>query len=303
MKKLFVVLLALACVIGCTGCFCSHQWVEASCLEPQTCPLCGKVEGEPLGHRWKDATCQAPQTCEACGETQGEKVDHQWQDATCDAPKTCKWCALTEGEPLAHDWQNATTEKPKTCTACGKTEGERIITDERFTTAANQDLFGSWEMGMSMSGEELSLAEYVDEVRFVMTLCFGEDGTMEIKARFEDMDGFVAHLITVTEEMIYQQFEGMEITREDADLMFEDTYGMSVPEYAAGIWNVVDWNAMLDMYSDHYVYYAEGGSIYLADSWEDTFESSTYILSGDQLTIVDADGTTLELNRAAAQAE
>ena len=206
-------------MIGCTGCFCSHQWVEASCLEPQTCPLCGKVEGEPLGHRWKDATCQAPQTCEACGETQGETVDHQWQDATCDAPKTCKWCALTEGEPLAHDWQNATTEKPKTCAACGKTEGERIITDERFTTAANQDLFGSWEMGMSMSGEELSLAEYVDEVRFVMTLCFGEDGTMEIKARFEDMDGFVAHLITVTEEMIYQQFEGMEITREDADLM------------------------------------------------------------------------------------
>ena len=298
MKKVLILLLALACVLACTGCFCGHEWVEASCLEPKTCPLCGKVEGEALGHRWLEATCQAPQTCEACGKTQGEKADHQWLDATCDAPKTCKWCALTEGEPLAHDWQNATTETPKTCAACGTTEGTRIITDARFTTAANRELFGDWEMEMTMSGEELSLAEYVDEVRFVVTVCFGEDGNLEIKTSFKDMEGFVSNLVSVTEEMIYLQFEGMDIVREEADVMFEATYNMTISEYAAGIWTVVDWNAMLELYSSNYVYYAENGNLNVADRWDDTFETSVYTLAGDQMTIVDPDGTSLDLTRA-----
>lgn len=298
MKKVFVLLLALACLVVCTGCFCGHQWVEASCLEPKTCPLCGKKEGEALGHRWQDATCQAPQTCEVCGESQGEKVDHQWLDATCNAPKTCKWCGKVEGEALEHSWQNATTEAPKTCAACGATEGERIITDERFTTAANQELFGAWETEMTMSGQEMSLAEYVDEVAFVITVHFGEDGNLEIKASFQDMEGFVSNLVAVTQEMIYLQFEGMDITRDEADVMFEDTYGMTIAEYAEGIWTVVDWNAMLAIYADEYVYYAENGSINIAGSWEEEFETSSYTLVGDVLTIVDSDGTTLELTRA-----
>ena len=246
MKKVFVLLLALACLVVCTGCFCGHQWVEASCLEPKNCPLCGKVEGEAL----------------------------------------------------EHSWQNATTEAPKTCAACGATEGERIITDERFTTAANQELFGAWETEMTMSGQEMSLAEYVDEVAFVITVHFGEDGNLEIKASFQDMEGFVSNLVTVTQEMIYLQFEGMDITRDEADVMFEDTYGMTIAEYAEGIWTVVDWNAMLAIYADEYVYYAENGSINIAGSWEEEFETSSYTLVGDVLTIVDPDGTTLELTRA-----
>ena len=303
MKKVFVLLLALACLVACTGCFCGHEWVEASCLEPKTCPLCGKKEGEALGHSWKEATCQAPQTCEACGETQGEKVDHRWLDATCDAPETCQWCALTRGEPLAHTWQNATTEAPKTCAACGKTEGERIITDERFTTQANRELFGDWETEMTMSGEELSLAEYVDEVAFVVTVRFGEDGNMKIITQFKDMEGFVAELVAVTQEMIYLQFEGMDISREDADVLFVDSYGMTVAEYAAGIWTVVDWNAMMELYSANYVYYADGGNVNIAESWDDAFETSSYTLAGDVMTIVDPDGTTLELTRAETVAE
>ena len=298
MKRVLVILLALACLIACTGCFCGHQWVEASCLEPKTCPLCGKVEGEALGHRWLEATCQAPQTCEVCGESQGEKEDHQWLDATCAAPKTCKWCDKVEGEVLEHNWQNATTEAPKTCAACGATEGERIVTDGRFTTAANQELFGAWEMEMTMPGQELSLAEYVDEVAFVVTVHFSEDGNLEIKARFKDKEGFVADLVAVTQEMIYLQFEGMDIAREEADVMFEDTYGMTIAEYAEGIWTVVDWNAMLAIYADNYVYYAENGSVNIADSWDDEFVASTYTLEGDALTLEDEDGTTVELTRA-----
>ena len=78
-----------------------------------------------------------------------------------------------------------------------------------------------------------------------------------------------------------------------------DTYGMTIAEYAEGIWSVVDWNAMLAIYADNYVYYAENGSVNIADSWDDEFVASTYTLEGDALTLVDEDGTTVELTRAA----
>lgn len=298
MKKIGILLLILACVIGCTGCFCSHEWLPATCLEAQKCPLCGKTEGEALGHRYLDATCQAPQTCEICGQTQGEAVDHKWDEATCSAPKSCHWCGKTEGEALEHSWINATTEKPKTCSACGTTEGDRIITDPRFTTAANSHLFGDWQMETSVSGEELSLGDYVDEVSFIATVTFGEDGSLKIKLNFKDLDAFLEELTEITQEIMYAEFENMDISREEAEQVFADAYGMSIAEYCENTWAVVDWNAMLEMYGVNFVYYEENGSIYLADNWESDFSASTYTLAGDLLTIVDPDGTTLELTRA-----
>lgn len=298
MKKIFVLLLIAACVLGCTGCFCGHQWVEASCLEPQSCPLCGKVEGEALGHVWHSATCQAPKTCASCGETQGETVDHQWEEATCLAPRTCRWCELTESVALEHTWQKATTETPQTCAACGSTEGERIVTDERFTTADNQALFGNWETEFLLSGEELNVGDYVEEVAFIATVGFEEDGSLKVTVRFRDLEAFAADLVAVTEEMIYLQFEGMEIAREDADVMFADVYGMTVAEYAAGVWAEADWNAMLEIYAKHYVYYVENGKLNIGRNWESAFESCGYALADDRLTITESNGTVLELTRA-----
>lgn len=300
MKKILVLMLVLACMLGCTGCICSHQWVEANCLESRNCPLCGKEEGDALGHRWLDATCQAPQICEACGETQGETVDHRWVEATCFAPRSCKWCPLTEGEALTHIWQDATTEAPKTCSACESTEGDRIITDGRFTTAANSALFGRWEVDFPMSGEELNIADYVEEVAFVAVIGFMEDGSLEVTVRFKDQESFEADLVEKTQEMIYLQFEGLEIPREDADVMFADVYGMSVAEYAADIWAAADWNAMLELYAKRAVYYVEQGKLNIAKSWEEAFESSDFAITGDKLTIT-ADGTALELARADGQ--
>ena len=297
MKKLMVLLLALVCVIGCVGCICSHQWVQASCLEPKNCPLCGKVEGEALGHIWLEATCMAAETCAACGMTQGEKVDHQWQEATCAGPSACKWCGQTRGEALAHAWQKATTEAPATCSACGMTDGERITTDVRFTTAANSHLFGGWEMEFPMSGETLNLADYVEEVAFIATVSFMEDGNLDVAVRFKDQAGFMADLVAKTQEMIYLQFEGMEIAREDADVMFQDVYGMSVAEYAADVWAEADWDAMLEMYGIHRVYYVQGGVLNIGKSWEAGFEGYTCAISGDRLTITAPSGEVTVLTR------
>ena len=86
----------------------------------------------------------------------GCQCKHEWEEANCKAPKTCAQCGETEGEKTKdHKWEDATTEAPKTCSVCGETEGEKINTDERFTTAACKDLFGTWNGTMSMTAAEM----------------------------------------------------------------------------------------------------------------------------------------------------
>lgn len=154
MKKItaIVLLLALSCLL-LTGCFCQHEWKDATCDDPKTCEKCGETEGDELDHEWEVADCVNPKTCSLCGKTRGEALGHTWTDATCETAKTCTVCGETEGkalghtvlskasciaapkctvcgntvgEPLGHDWEAATRKAPKTCTACGETEGEPL---------------------------------------------------------------------------------------------------------------------------------------------------------------------------------
>jgi hypothetical protein len=300
MKRLISILLLVLCVAILAGCQCEHTWVEASCEVPKTCSQCQKTDGAPLGHTWRAATCKAPKTCEICGLEQGEAAGHTWVEATCTAPKHCLDCELTEGVALEHEWQRATTEKPKTCAVCGSIEGDRIVTDSRFTTAANQAVFGFWETEMTMTGEELEMADYVTEVPFIATLHFGEAGDLALSMRFKDLDAFLTELNANTVELIYQQFADLDMDQEAADEAFESTYGMTVAEYAESIWAVVNWDNLFDVYATNYVYYIDGDQIYLADSWDDEFVFSAFTLDGDKMTIVDSEisgGTVLELTR------
>ena len=239
-RKICVALLALACLVVFAGCQCEHQWVEADCVTAKTCSLCGETEGAPLGHRWLAAACTAAKTCEVCGTVEGEALGHSWVEATCAAPKHCEVCGETEGEALAHTWENATTEQPVTCSVCGATEGERIITDPRFTTEKTRALFGDWEFDMNITGEELDMAEYVEEVPFIATLNFAEDGTLSMRVRFKDLDTFLTELNGATVELMYQEFEDLDMTRDEADAAFVDTYGMGLEEYAAAIWSSIN---------------------------------------------------------------
>lgn len=297
MKRIGILLLVLACILGCTGCICSHQWVEADCLTPKTCPLCGKTEGQAPGHRWQEATCLAPQTCGICKLTQGETVDHSWSDATCTAPKTCRWCGLTEGEMLNHNWEKATTEAPRTCTYCNATEGERIITDERFTTEANQMLFGKWITEAVMAGEDLNLESFMEQIPVVVTLVFGEDGTMEKRVSLPDPEAFLEELISITEERLYAQFEEMDIDRETADEMFADAYDMTISEYAAQSWVNADLDGMLNVHGIQGVYYASGDILNTAANWASEFTNNLFAIEDSKLTITNPDGTAMVLTR------
>lgn len=116
---------------------CQHQWVNADCMFPKTCRICGKAEGEPLGHVWKDATCTTPKTCSLCNKTEGVALGHTWQSATCTEPKTCKICQVTEGSAKGHaegDWittkkatLTTTGEETLSCSVCDKLLDSRSV--------------------------------------------------------------------------------------------------------------------------------------------------------------------------------
>ena len=55
---------------------------EAGLTEGVGCRICGDILVsqeilDALGHNWLDATCAQPQTCETCGEHQGEALPHE----------------------------------------------------------------------------------------------------------------------------------------------------------------------------------------------------------------------------------
>lgn len=152
-KKIELLLLAAVFTLVLSGCSCKHDWKSATCLEAETCSLCGETQGEALGHKWQDASCIAPKTCSVCGATEGEKADHQWKEDGCinickvcgaedpDSPghtwelipgadyaKQCTTCfAFDEGIP-EHDcvWLDATCSSGKTCSICGDIDGDAL---------------------------------------------------------------------------------------------------------------------------------------------------------------------------------
>lgn len=76
----------------------THEWVDATCVTPKTCSICGETDGEALGHTWleKETICTAPKTCSVCGET-GEAGEH---DLSKSYDGKCQVCGMQVGTPL-----------------------------------------------------------------------------------------------------------------------------------------------------------------------------------------------------------
>lgn len=86
MKRIIsaVLLLVLCCTL-LTGCFCKHEWQDATCTTPTTCALCDKTEGEALGHMAGDfvdgevdfeaKTVRSYQNCKICGESLHSEIN------------------------------------------------------------------------------------------------------------------------------------------------------------------------------------------------------------------------------------
>lgn len=290
MNKRFLALTALVLVfaLGLSACGCAHEtWTEADCLNPKTCADCGETEGEALGHNWKDADCLNPKTCQRCGTTEGAALGHAWADATCAAPKTCSRCALTEGDPLPHTWTEATTEAPKTCTACGATEGERIVTDPRFTTASTKDLYGEWVCDISLPGAATGLADFETAFQLQLHMSLSNDGKAAVTVSLENAEELAADLVIYMSDLLYESLEAMDMTKEEADTYIQDTFGMTMTEYATVSVDAMNLPHLFDAIAVNGVYYVEDGEFCIADDWDATMDVSAYTLDGDTLTLHD----------------
>lgn len=66
MKKSVCFAVILSLLLSLCGCCIQHDWVRATCTEPETCQRCGKQQGEPLGHEPGQWTTDADVTCQYC---------------------------------------------------------------------------------------------------------------------------------------------------------------------------------------------------------------------------------------------
>lgn len=288
-KKLYVLLLAVVCLLVFTGCFCEHEWAPADCVNPSTCTKCGKTEGEALGHVWLAATCEEPKTCEVCGVTEGEAKGHSWVEATCTAPKTCERCGETEGEAPGHTWVDATTEAPKTCSTCGETEGERIITDSRFTTASAASLLGKWGCEMALTGADMGIEDFTGELKCMLVLNFGPAGDLTFGIQITNQEDFIEAMVTYTVDTMYAEFAAQGVDKATAEAAMQATYGMGVEEYARSSMEGVDFNTLYDSLFSALgiggVYYVDGDQLYVGTTWEGEMEPTAYAIENGTLTI------------------
>ncbi len=260
MKRIVLLLtLALLCAALLAGCGCKHENVN-------------------------EGGCETAKTCADCGEKLAEAPGHTWLDATCEAPKTCSACQKTEGQALGHTWEEATTEAPKTCTACQKTEGERIITDERFTTAACKDLFGTWICDLAIGGEAMGLEGFDGSMNVAVVLTLTNDGKMIMDFEVATDDAFVASLRSYMTELLYAELEAVGVKREDADAYLQSNLGMGMDAYVDTMVQMADFEAAFEAIKMEGNYYVSEGQIYTGLSWSN-MTGEAYTLSGDTLNI------------------
>lgn len=106
---------------------CTHDFEvtarkESTCSEEgyidYTCKLCGICEAatlEPIGHILLDATCIAPKICRVCGETQGTALGHKYVNDQC---IRCGHTQISSSPECNHSFQVASQTLP-TCTQEG----------------------------------------------------------------------------------------------------------------------------------------------------------------------------------------
>ena len=150
LMKRTILLLAFMLSLLLTGCCLQHEWIPATCTQPQTCAKCGETQGDSLGHSWTDATCTQPQACTVCGETQGDALGHSVSD----------WSVVTEASCAKEGAEEGV------CTVCGEkidraipkpahTPGEWVITKEATFSDS-----GERSQSCAVCGEVLETESY-----------------------------------------------------------------------------------------------------------------------------------------------
>ncbi len=199
-----------------------HEYVDATCIKPKTCKICGKIEGEALGHDYKNATCTEPRTCKRCNITDGDSLGHNWnsgeiiKDATCIESGiekyTCNLCKKTEERvisPLGHKYSEATHLAPATCERCGDMIGEKLPSVLVDAIKANDEMSVNeqQEIEINFSNNKVYQIEFSDDTMLELINQTGnscvikalKEGQVTLIAKTTDMSEYDEILITISE--------------------------------------------------------------------------------------------------------
>ena len=315
-KNMLLCALVMVLALILAGCGCDHEWYAATCSAPKTCSLCGEIEGEPLPHTWGEATCTNAKTCAVCKATEGnplphtwetanctnaktctvckvtegDALGHTWQEATCTVPKTCSVCQFTEGEALGHIWEEATTEAPETCSVCKETTGSKLETDPRFTTKSTKALQGTWVSDVTVTDDMMGLENF-GNLDCQMTMVFGKTGELTMRLAMKDEKAFMENYRTYTINLLYEAFAAENLSKEQADQAMVAAYGLNVPDYVDAALKNFNMQDLFAAFNSNEVYYVEADKVFTAMTWNATFDSNAFTITGDTLVI---DGVAIE---------
>lgn len=262
-----------------------HNWKGATCYEPKICADCGAMEGQPAGHNYPDVPldCENPAACTVCGQLRQEPKAHNWKEATCVDPEICLACGQQRQKTVPHTWVDATIHAPKTCSICGETEGEPLDANALFDAQVCQPLFGTWQGEFVMTGEMMGDPS-LPEIRVILGITFRDDGTWTESVCLADEEAFQKVLTEYYIQVLYSEFAGHGLTKEEADQAMMEAYGKTVAEYAAALAQIIDINAALGLSAVTGVYFVADGQLYFGQTWEE-MEAEPLLLEDGKLTL------------------
>lgn len=154
-----VVVVLVVVALFSTHVICFHEWASATCTEPETCEICGRTQGEPLGHDWSEATCTDSEICSRCGEIQGKALGHSVSNWVVDTDATCSSTGARHG----------------VCSRCGETIKETIpkaahtpgewVTKEKAKISPSGNITpGKKAQVCSVCGQEIKTESFTPEI-------------------------------------------------------------------------------------------------------------------------------------------
>ncbi|MCI9338083.1 MAG: hypothetical protein HFH93_11200 [Lachnospiraceae bacterium] len=162
----------------------------------------------------------------------------------------------------------------------------------------SKELVGTWSLDYDMA--DLLAGEMGDEYAdfnapLVISICFqfNEDKTFSMFGEAESFNAnfntWVDEFVKFSTEMLYTQFQDQQgLGKEDADAVFEESYGSDIETFMRSqIEESVDANALLSEMTTNGKYDTSGNKLYMAADGEEIDKNAydLFTVSGDSLKL------------------
>lgn len=193
------------------------------------------------------------------------------------------------------------SDRGDTLTTTEPTAATTVPTEPTTTAPVRREpMMGEWSCKIIVDARKLELEGVDATMECHIEAEFNEDMTYRVTIDQDALNDSVEQFIQdVTDDLIeitYQQFEGFDLTREQVDIMFQQTYNMTLEEKCRQMLDEIDVKEMIaehrDMLPAAGTYRVDGDILYLIQpDGEGDFEevAFTYQLENDKLRLSSED--------------